>query len=85
MSRSFKKPILKDKPRNNKRTSMYWRKVRRSTNNKLRTYIYHIGSNLQDIDEPSLPQPREVVNDYDYCDWVTHLVDPEEVEKYSRK
>ena len=85
MSRSIKKPIVKDKPRNRKRTSTYWRTVRRSINSKLRTYSYHIGSNLQDVDEPSLPQPREVVNDYDYCDWVMRLVDPKGVEKYSRK
>ena len=31
MSRSIKKPILKDKPRNYKRTSEYWRKIRRNT------------------------------------------------------
>lgn len=86
MSRSIKKPIIKDKPRNHKRTSEYWRKVRRSTGNKLRTYLVDIdGENLQDIDEPFLPQPREIVNDYDYCDWVWHLDDPEMVEKHSRK
>ncbi len=86
MSRSTKKPIIKDKPRNRKRTSEYWRKVRRSTDNKLRTYLVDIdGENLQDIDEPFLPQPREIVNDYDYCDWVWHLDDPEMVEKHSRK
>lgn len=86
MSRSTKKPIIKDKPRNHKRTSEYWRKVRRSTDNKLRTYLVDIdGENLQDIDEPFLPHPREVVNDYDYCDWVWHLDDPEMVEKHSRK
>ena len=86
MSRSTKKPILKDKPRNHKRTSMYWRKVRRSTANKLRTYVVNIvGSDLQDIDEPLLPKPQEIVNDYDYCDWIMYLDDPEEVEKYSRK
>lgn len=86
MSRSIKKPIIKDKPRNHKRTSEYWRKVRRSTDNKLRTYLVDIdGENLQDIDEPFLPQPREIVNDYDYCDWVWHLDDPEMVEKHSRK
>ena len=43
------------------------------------------GEDLQDIDEPFLPQPREIVNDYDYCDWVWHLDDPEMVEKHSRK
>ena len=69
MSRSIKKPILKDKPRNYKRTSEYWRQIRRNTENKLRTYMVDISSeDLQDIDEPFLPQPREIVNDYDYCD-----------------
>jgi hypothetical protein len=85
MSRSIKKPIVKDKPRNRKRTSTYWRTVRRSINSKLRTYINHIGSNIRDIEEPSLPQPQEVVNDYDYCDWVMRVRGPKEVEKYSRK
>ena len=86
MSRSTKKPILKDKPCNHKRTSEYWRKVRRSIENRLRTYTVGIGSeDLQDIDEPFFPQPREIVNDYDYCDWIIHLDDPEMVEKYSRK
>lgn len=86
MSRSTKKPIIKDKPRNHKRTSEYWRKVRRSTGNKLRTHLVGIDSeDFQDMDEPFLPQPREIVNDYDYCDWIWHLDDPEMAEKHSRK
>jgi len=86
MSRSTKKPIIKGKPRNHKRTSEYWRKVRRSTGNKLRTHLVGIDSeDLQDMDEPFLPQPREIVNDYDYCDWIWHLDDPEMAEKHSRK
>jgi len=48
--------------------------------------MVNIGSeDLQDIDEPFLPQPREIVNDYDYCDWIMHFDDPEMVEKHSRK
>lgn len=86
MSRSTKKPIIKDKPRNHKRTSEYWRKVRRSTGNKLRTHLVGIDSeDLQDIDEPFLPQPREIVNDYDYCDWIWHLDDEDSIKKHSRK
>ena len=38
MSRSFKKPVLKDKTRNYKRTSAYWRPIRSRINQIVRQY-----------------------------------------------
>lgn len=63
MSRSTKKPIAKDRPRSYNNTAIYWRTVRRVTNAKIRYY-------QEDIDEVILPRPEEIVNDYDYCDWI---------------
>lgn len=69
MSRSKKKPIIKDKSRNYKRTSAYWRRVRRVTKQAVKK------------GEELLPAPREIVNDYDYCDYIIHSKD----DKYKRK
>lgn len=60
MSRSKRKPYIKDKPRNHKRTTLYWSRIRSVIKNKLRS------SNLEDV---VLPNPREIINDYDYCDY----------------
>ncbi len=38
MARSYKKAIIKDKPRNVKRTSIYWRRIRRNWNVTLLTF-----------------------------------------------
>ena len=38
MARSYKLPILKDKPRNYKRTSAYWRPIRSRINQIVRGY-----------------------------------------------
>lgn len=70
MSRSRRKPIIKDRPRNKKKSTLYWRIVRRVINGKVRI--------LKDnpIEEGQLPEPKEIVNDYDYCDWVSDFRDP---------
>lgn len=80
MSRSRRKPIVKDKPRNEKSGAKYWRTVRRVTNEKVRL-MNEIGN-----DEP-LPDPKEIVNDYDYSDYRIDLRfrDDELSEKRSRK
>ena len=52
MSRSRRKPIVKDRPRNKKKSSLYWRIVRRVTTGKVRQII------KTDEDETVLPQPR---------------------------
>jgi len=62
MSRSRKTPIIKDHPRNVKRS--YWRKVRRVL--KLKVH----GLNEQNLDDVIIPQPREIIDDYDYCDYI---------------
>lgn len=61
MSRSRKKAILKDKPKNQKRTSFYWRIVRSAIKNVIRSC-----KNYEDLE---IPDPKTIVNDYDYCDY----------------
>jgi len=63
MSRSRKVPILKDRPRGNKKSSVYWRTVRRVINERVRFYY-------ESLDDEELPQPEEIINDYDYCDYI---------------
>lgn len=74
MSRSRRKPIIKDKPRNSKAAS-YYRKIRRI--NKQRV--------LQGLEPLS---PKEIFNDYDYCDYILDLrysKNKKQKLKYSRK
>jgi hypothetical protein len=59
MSRSRKKAIYKDKG-----IRPYWRHVRRSINNAVRDILH-----LTDKEDYNIPNPREVVNDYDYSDY----------------
>jgi hypothetical protein len=54
MSRSVKKPIVKDKPS----TRLYWRTTRRVINQKVR------------YGDEDLPSERSIVNDYDYSDYM---------------
>lgn len=56
MSRSYKKAIIKDRPRNYKKSSLYWRKVRRVQKQALKQ-------------NKDIPNPKTIVNDYDYCDY----------------
>lgn len=63
MSRSKKIPVVKDRPRNEKKSSLYWRKIRRVINEKVRGMI-------KDPENDNLPNPKELVNDYDYCDYI---------------
>jgi hypothetical protein len=62
MSRSKKRyPIIKDRPRNFKKSALYWRKIRR-----VWAYIIKGNRNPEDL---TLPNPKQVVNDYDYSDY----------------
>lgn len=93
MSRSYKKAILKDKPKNHSRTAMYWRKIRRVIKNKIRSYPWGLINQTMDDEryeyspdwgmslikdmpkdipdlEDTLPDPKSIVNDYDYCDFI---------------
>ena len=63
MSRSTKKPIFKVTPRNHNKAAIYWRTVRRVINAKIRYY-------QEESDDVLIPRPEEVVNDYDYCDYI---------------
>ena len=61
MSRSRRVPYIKDRPRNYKKTSAYWRRIRHSWKNTIKR---------SDLDDTlSLPNAKSIVNDYDYCDY----------------
>jgi hypothetical protein len=83
MSRSYKKAIFKDKPRNYK-ASTYYRRVRSVIKNIIRS--------CKDIDSLELPNSKVLVNQYDYCDYkfdfenrsVTEY-EKNQKEKYRRK
>jgi hypothetical protein len=80
MSRSKRKPIVKDGPRNYKKSSAYWRTVRRVTKEKVK-YLN------EELEDNILPDPQEIVNDYDYSDYRFdfRFRDDEISEKESRK
>lgn len=80
MSRSIRKPIIKDRPRNSKKSSLYWRPVRRVMNQTVR------GLNEESEDD-IVPEPKEIVNDYDYSDYNFDMRwdDDETVKKAGRK
>lgn len=60
MSRSKRKAIIKDRPRNKKKSTLYWRRVRRAFKQAV-------------VAGEDPPNPKEIVNDYDYCDYVFDL------------
>jgi hypothetical protein len=76
MSKSRKKPIVKDKTDGAK----YHRTIRRVTNEKVR-YL------KDDLDDEGLRNPKEIVNDYNFSDWKFDLRfrDDEISKKASRK
>lgn len=81
MSRSRKKPIIKDGPRNYKKSSAYWRPIRRV----IKERVKYLNEALED---EQLPIPQEIINDYDYSDYrfdIRNVDDPEMAEKESRK
>ena len=81
MSRSRRQPVIKDRPRNSKKTAEYWRPVRRVMNQTVR------GLNELTEDD-NIPDPKEIVNDYNYSDYnidYRFSDDEEMVKKESRK
>jgi hypothetical protein len=68
MSRSIKQPVLKDRPRNFKKSAIYWRTIRRVINHTIRNF-------KNNWDEMILPKEKTIVNDYDYCDYVSDCRD----------
>mgnify|MGYP003473438673 FL=1 len=64
MSRSIKKPVIKDSPRNFQKSQIYWRTIRRVINHTIRNF-------KNNIDEMILPKEKSIVNDYDYSDYTS--------------
>ena len=62
MSRSIKKPVIKDSPRNFQKSQIYWRTIRRVINHTIRNF-------KNNLDEMILPKEKSIVNDYDFEDW----------------
>lgn len=58
MSRSYREPFIRDKPRNSKATSEYWKPIRSKINQLVR-----MGK------DEELPHPKTIINDYDYSDY----------------
>lgn len=67
MSRSTREPIFKD--HNSKNKATYHRIIRSTTNQKVRQCL--IDPEKQD----EIPKPQEIVDDYDYCDWIINYRD----------
>ena len=65
MSRSYRKPYFKVK---GYMKSIYWRVIRRVNKNLMKS-------------NKELKHPKEIINDYDYCDYIWYNI----VEKLKRK
>lgn len=75
MSKSKRKPIIKDKPRNRK-ASTYYKRIRR------------IFKQLVKAGKEDLPNSKSIVNDYDYSDYTFDFrfnSNKEDKDKWSRK
>lgn len=92
MSRSKRLPVIKDRPRNQKKSTLYWRHIRSTTSQVVRGIKNQVGD-LDGIDEDNsdlnnIPNPKSIVNDYDYCDYIFDLrrdILDEGQQKYARK
>lgn len=79
MSRSRKKPIIKD---NGFHKDNYWRTVRRVQKSQLSKIPRNIDvTDLEDDLDVDIPPNKSIVNDYDYCDWINY----DDREKAKRK
>lgn len=78
MSKSYKKAYVKDSPRNKKKSTEYWRRVRRVQSNVISQLKY----------DPTLeiPDEKTIVNDFDFQDY-RFIIDKEDehYEKHTRK
>lgn len=79
MSRSRKEPIIKERPRNHRKSTEYWRRVRRVINQTVRKLFY------KDEDEVVIPNPKQIVNDYDYSDYTFDMRDIKPHHKYANR
>ena len=57
MSHSYKKPIVKQKNRNFKKSTIYWRRIRRVINYTIRKF-------RNNLDGMILPKEKSIINDY---------------------
>lgn len=64
MSRSYRKAIVKDKPKNYKISQFANRIISR-----VQKYFVRNIANLSDIEDYNIPNHNEIFNDYDYCDY----------------
>lgn len=64
MSRSTRLPITKDRPRNGKKSTEYWRRVRHVQNGQTRMI-----KSLANADEWEIDNEKTIMNDYDYSDY----------------
>ena len=94
MSRSYKKPILKDKSD----SRWYNRTIRRVTKNSFRKSTQEMMNYSpqwlweadDEITEIEIPSPKNIINDWSYCDWKVDLRDKEmqeffDINKLKRK
>ena len=77
MSRSKRQPIIKDAPRNEKKSTLYWRQVRKGINRAVKKLFYN--------EEAEIPNPKSLVNDYDHTDFSFRAWTEEQKKKWSRK
>jgi hypothetical protein len=97
MSRSRRIPIIKQKPRNYKRTAAYWSPIRSRINQIVRGYLKRYDNGILDlwygedcneleikiVEENSImlgtdiPNPKTIINDWRYCDYVWDYRSPE--------
>ena len=77
MSRSRKiYPNIKDKGFKN----LYWKTIRSSINQVVRGFL-----KKRDLDDTELPNPKTIINDYDYSDYKFVAKDKKDIEKFKRK
>lgn len=74
MSRSTRKPYYKDHALT---THEYWRPIRREWKQKLNKNYFD--------DNFYLRNPKSIINDYDYCDFIIMPYTEEGIKKASRK
>lgn len=65
MSRSLKLDIIKERPRNYKKSTSYWRRIRRV----VRISVYNFKKDYKDRIDNIYHNPKIIVNDYDYSDY----------------
>jgi hypothetical protein len=74
MAYSYKKAILKEKPRNFKISTIYWRRIRRNWKTTLQTYRpFRTKSIAEGYFELIFESQKSIFNDYDYCDGIFYL------------